>query len=254
MSADVFLTRTAELIQKIQTTQMDNIKAAAKVMAESIASGNAVHAFGSGHSVIPVMDLFPRYGSYVGYHPIMDARLMWTNVIGSGGAPEVIWQERQEGYIDVMLNAHKLNPGDTMLIYSHGGMNAAPVEMALAAKEKGLPVIGVTCVDNRKINDPTHSSGKSLHDIADIVVDNCSPPEDAVVSIEGVLGNVGATSTVTAVTVTMCLLSETSAELAARGKMPKHVFVSPNVPGVAKDNNDLVYKDYVDFVRNRQVD
>ena len=251
MSANLYLSTAAQLIGKIQTSQMDNIKAAAKIMAGSIASGSAVLAFGSGHSVISVMDLFPRYGSYVGFVPIMDARLMWTTVVGSGGAIEVIWQERQEGYVDLMLRSHTLNVGDTMLIYSHGGMNAAPVEMALAAKERGLPVIAVTSVANRKINEPTHSSGMSLHDIADIVIDNCSPPEDAVVPIEGVLGNVGATSTLTGVAVTMALLSETSVELAAQGKMPERVFVSPNVPGVSKDNNFVVYEDYFDFIRGR---
>jgi len=251
MSAELYLTTASELLNKIKTTQLQNIRAGADLMADSIASGKAVLAFGSGHSVIPVMDLFPRYGSYVGFVPIMDARLMWTTVVGSGGAVEVIWQERQEGYIEVMLRGHKLNPGDTMLIYSHGGMNAAPVEMALTAKASGLPVIGVTSVANRQLNEPSHSSGKTLHDIADVVIDNCSPPEDAVVPIEGVLGNVGATSTLTAVAVTMALLAETSAKLASLGKMPDRVFVSPNVPGVTKDNNFIVYEDYMKFVDNR---
>ncbi len=251
MSADLYLTTAGKLLEKIQTTQMENIKAAAGLMAGSIGAGNAVLAFGSGHSVIPVMDLFPRYGSYVGFVPIMDARLMWTTVVGSGGAVEVIWQERQEGYVDVMMRGRKLNPGDTMLIYSHGGMNAAPVEMALMAKSLGLPVIAVTSVANRALNEPSHSSGKTLHDIADVVVDNCSPPEDAVVPITGVLGNVGATSTLTAVAVTMALLSETSAKLAEMGKMPERVFVSPNVPGVTADNNFVVYEDYITFVDNR---
>ena len=251
MSAQLFLTAAADLIAKIEATQMDNIKAGANLMARSIAGGGAVLAFGSGHSVIPVMDLFPRYGSYVGFVPIMDARLMWTTTVGSGGAIEVIWQERQEGYVDLMMRAHKLNPGDAMLIFSHGGMNAAPVEMALLAKEAGLPVIAVTSVANRQINAPTHSTGKSLHDIADVVIDNCSPPEDAVVPVDGVLGNVAASSTLTAVTVVMSLLAETSALLAAAGKMPGKVFVSPNVPGVTKENNFEVYEEYIAFTRAR---
>ena len=251
MSAHLYLSKAAELLQKIETTQLDQIKAGAEIMARSIAGGDAVLAFGSGHSVIPVMDLFPRYGSYVGFVPLMDARLMWTTVVGSGGAVEVIWQERQEGYMEVMLRGRKFNDGDSLLIFSHGGMNAAPVELALKGKELGLPVIGVTSVANREINQPTHSSGKSLHDIADVVIDNCSPPEDAVVPVDGVLGNVGATSTLTAVTVVMSLLSETSALLAAAGKMPDKVFVSPNVPGVTKENNFEVYEDYITFTNNR---
>ncbi len=84
-----------------------------------------------------------------------------------------------------ILLSHNLDPRDCLVVYSHGGMNAAPVEMALAGKEAGLTVIGVTSVANRRRNQPTHSSGKALADIADIVIDNCCPPEDALVDVEG---------------------------------------------------------------------
>ena len=243
MSAEKYLDGIESLVGKIRDTQLGVIDEAAEVFAESIASGKIVHAFGSGHSVLPVMDLFPRYGAFVGFHPIMDSRLMWTTPVGSGGAPEVLWQERQEGYIEVMLPAHKIEAGDSILIFSHGGLNPAPVEMALAAKERGLTVVAV--------NTPTHSSGKSLADAADIVIDNCSPPEDALVPIDGVRGNVGASSTITAIAVTMSLLAETAAKLADRGAMPEMVFVSPNVPGVAADNNTLVYNDYIEQIHFR---
>jgi uncharacterized phosphosugar-binding protein len=216
-------------------------------MAASIAAGRAVHAFGSGHSVIEVMDLFPRYGSYPGFHPIMDPRLMWSNIVGPGGARELLWLEREEGYVRNVLLSHKLDARDTMLVFSHGGMNAAPIEMAVLAKEAGLTVVAVTSVANRALNEPKHSSGKSLHDAADIVIDNCSPPEDALVPIEGVLGNVAASSTVTGVAVTQALVAEITAELARLGKLPERVFVSPNVPGVEKTNNEQVFVDYTRF-------
>lgn len=250
MSAEQYLTSAGELLETIRTTQLEQIKKAARAMADSIAAGRTVHAFGSGHSVIPVLDLFPRYGSYVGFHPIMDPRLMWFNVVGPGGARELLWLERQEGYVKNILLSHNLDPRDTMLVYSHGGMNAAPIEMALEAKERGLTVVGVTSASNREINEPKHSSGKSLHDIADIVIDNSSPPEDAIVSVEGLLGNVAASSTLTAVAITMALLAETTQELACRGALPERVFVSPNVPGVEKDNNMQVFVDYQAFQDN----
>ena len=163
----------------------------------------------------------------------------------------MLWQERQEGYIEVMLPAHKIEAGDSILIFSHGGLNPAPVEMALAAKERGLTVVAVTSAENHVLNTPTHSSGKSLADAADIVIDNCSPPEDALVPIDGVRGNVGASSTITAIAVTMSLLAETAAKLADRGAMPEMVFVSPNVPGVAADNNTLVYNYYIEQIHFR---
>jgi uncharacterized phosphosugar-binding protein len=247
MSAAVYFSEINRILHTLQTTQAGAIAQAGQLMAASIAAGRAVHVFGSGHSVIPVMDFFPRYGAYPGFHPIMDPRLMWTNVVGPGGARELLWIERQEGYVRNILLSHHLDPRDTLIVYSHGGMNAAPIEMALAGKERGLKVIAVTCAANRKLNTPTHSSGKALHDIADLIVDNCSPPEDALVPVEGLVGNVSASSTVTSVVVTMALLAETTAVLATLGKLPARVFVSPNVPGVEKRNNERVFEDYMRF-------
>ena len=141
-------------------------------MGNSIASRGLVHVFGSGPSVIPALDIFPRYGSYVGFHPLLDPRLMWFNVVGPGGAPELLWLERQEGYIKVFLRGHKLRKEDSMLLFSHGGLNAAAIEMALEAKQQGLSIIAVTSVENYKGSTATHSTGKKLADIADVVIDN----------------------------------------------------------------------------------
>jgi uncharacterized phosphosugar-binding protein len=252
MSADNYLSKTLELLNKVHSTQLGNIQKAAQVMAKSIAAERAVHMFGSGHAVIPVLDMFPRYGGYVGFHPLMDQRLQWQNVTGSGGAQELIWLERQEGYMEVVMRSHmnELDPRDTMLLYSHSGMNAASIDLALIAKEKGLSVVAVTCLANREINKTKHSGGKSLHDIADIVIDNCAPPEDAVVQVQGMKGPVAATSTVTMVTITMALLAEVSTELAKLGKLPKRNFVSPNVADVPRENNMQVFQDYDRWVRS----
>jgi len=250
MSASEYLQKATQLLQTIENTQLDNIQAAAKACAASIAADRAVHFFGSGHSVIPVLDLFPRYGSYVGLHPIMDPRLMWFNITGPGGARELLWLERTEGYVQQVLLSHHLDPRDSMIVYSHGGLNAAPVEMALAAKERGLTVIGVTSAANHKINQPTHSSGHSLYTAADIVLDNCCPPEDALVPVPGRPEKVGASSTLAVVAITMALLSEITAELVKLGKVPERIFVSPNVKEVDLENNLQVFRDYMVFERN----
>jgi len=248
MSADQYLRECEKLLEKIRTTQMTAIQKAAQAMARSIAAGRAVHIFGSGHSVISVLDIFPRYGSYPGWHPIMDPRLMWFNITGPGGARELLWLERVEGYVKNVLLSYNLDAQDTFLVYSHGGMNAAPIEIALTAKEKGLTVVAVTSVANRKINQPTHSSGKSLHDVADIVIDNCSPAEDALISVEGMKGKVAASSTLTSVAISMSLVAETTGELAKLDMLPERVFVSPNVPDVPKTNNEQVFRDYEAFI------
>jgi uncharacterized phosphosugar-binding protein len=247
MSASEYFARAGQLLDTIHRTQLGSIEQAAKACAASIAAGRAVHFFGSGHSVIPVLDLFPRYGSYVGLHPIMDPRLMWFNITGPGGARELLWLERTEGYVEQVLLSHNLDPRDTMIVYSHGGLNAAPVEMALAAREKGLTVVGVTSAANHQINEPTHSSGESLHSAASIVIDNCCPPEDALIPVEGRPEKVGASSTLAVIAITMALLSETTAELVRLGKTPDRIFVSPNVTEVSLDNNMQVFRDYMEF-------
>jgi uncharacterized phosphosugar-binding protein len=250
MFANEYFSKAISLLQKIQTTQNDAIIAGAKAMADSIAAGRATYLFGSGHSVIPVLDAFPRYGSYIGLRPLMDPRLMWFNVIGPGGARELLWLERTEGYIANVLASHSIDARDTFVIYSHGGLNAAPVEMAVAAKAKGAKVIAVTSTSNRKVNKPTHSSGKSLHDVADIIIDNSCPPEDALVSVPGLPYKVGASSTLAVVSITMALVAQTAAELAACGKAPEWIFVSPNVPGVKPEYNQQVFCEYEKFERS----
>jgi uncharacterized phosphosugar-binding protein len=250
MSAEIYFEKAAALLEKIRTTQMENIQAAARAFATSILAGRAVHVFGSGHSVLPVQDIFPRYGAYVGFHPIMDPRLMWFNVVGPGGARELLWLEREPGYIKNVLLSHHLDPQDSLLVFSHGGMNAAGIEMALAGKKAGLTVVGISSVNNREINEPKHPSGKALQDIADILIDNCSPSEDALVDIDGVKGRVAASSTFTFVSIAMALIAETAAEMARQGRPPERVFVSPNVAGVPSTNNEQVFRDYEKFERS----
>lgn len=243
MSAHQYRDRISEVLSKIWSTQTENIERAAARMADCIAAGGLVHLFGSGHSVLPVQDIFPRYGAYPGWRPLMDMRLMWTNVIGSGGAKGLLWLERREGYAQVLFENEPIRTGDGMLIFSHGGLNAAGIEVALEAKKRGLSVVAVTSMDNYRKREAAHSSGKKLADCADVTIDNCCPAEDAVVTIENWKAPVAASSTVAAVTISMALVAQVAAELAKRGKNPP-VFVSPNVPGIAKDNNDRVYSEY----------
>lgn len=220
---------------------------AAELMAEAIAKGRLVHVFGSGHSVIPALDIFPRYGSFVGFHPLLDPRLMWTNVLGPGGAPELLWLERQEGYIEHFLDAEPITSGDVLLAFSHGGLNAAPVEAAQYCQSRGVKVVAVTSMDNAKTHPATHSSGKRLCDLGDVVIDNCVPSEDALVPVAGLREPLAAGSTVAVVTVVGMLVSEVGKKLVARNIRPD-VFVSPNVEGVGPHHNEGVFAAYGAYV------
>lgn len=243
MSNLVYVSKISEILEKIDKEQGENIKKAAEICSDVIASGKMVHMFGSGHSVLPVQDLFPRYGGVVGWHPVMDPRLMWNNVIGPGGARELLWIERQEGYIANFLQSYNFQEGEAMIVYSHGGLNAAPIEAAMYAKERGLKVIAVTSGENYEKATATHSSGKKLGDLADVLIDNCCPLEDAVVPVPGYHQKVGASSTMAVITITQALASETALLLEKKGhKM--YIFVSPNVTEVPKEYMHEVYADY----------
>ncbi|MBE3129438.1 MAG: sugar isomerase domain-containing protein [Acidobacteria bacterium] len=245
MSAQAYLDRIREILDEVQTKEMKNIRAAAKIMAAAIRKKGRVYMFGSGHSVIPVLDIFPRYGSYVGFFPLYDPRLMWSNVIGPGGARELLWLERQEGYARVFLQSYPLEKRDAMLVFSHGGLNAAPIEMALEARARGLKVITVSSHANAKIGKRSHSSGKILSEAADVAIDNHVPPEDALVDV-GQIERVAAGSTVAAVSIAMSLVAETAAVLAKTGKVPP-TFVSPNVHGVPPGHMAGVYQAFTEF-------
>lgn len=237
MTHDYF-SRFAEIYEKLRATQATAIAEAGRLLGEVIADGRLVHLFGSGHSVIPVLDIFPRYGSFPGFHPLMDPRLMSCNVLGPGGVKELLWLERREGYAAVILESQPVSARDAMVVFSHGGMNAVPVEMARECRQRGLKVVAVTCLANRP----------RLAEHADIAIDNCVPPEDALVPVEGWEHPVAAGSTAAAVVISMALVAEVAAELARRGVRPP-VFVSPNMPGVKPGHNTRVFEAYAQTQR-----
>jgi uncharacterized phosphosugar-binding protein len=242
MSAERYYDAITSVLARIRETQIDKLHQAGQVMADAIARDRRVYVFGSGHSVIPVQDIYPRYGSFIGFFPLYDPRLMWFNVIGPGGARELLRLERREGYAEIFLKSYPLEAGDVVLVFSHGGTNAVGIEVALEAKKKGLTVVSVSSLANVPIAKRTHSTGKLLSEVADIAIDNCVPPEDALVDI-GMPEKVGAGSTMAAVFIAMSLVAETGARLAACGIKPV-TFVSPNVKGVEADHNQKCFEQF----------
>ena len=242
MGAEQYMNEVSLLLERLRG-QRETIDVVAEKASEVIKSGNWVRMFGSGHSILPIMDTFPRYGGYVGFYPIMDPRLMWTTASGPGGAEEVIWMERQEGYSKYILRSTKWCPEDMLIVISHGGQNPAPVEMAQAAKDDGLFVAALTSMQNHLERPATHSSGKKIGDIADIIIDNCVGPMDAVIDVDGVTGKVAGTSTLSAIIIMQSIVAATAEKLSEKGYYVKP-FASPNTVGLEKGRNDQVYVDF----------
>lgn len=231
--------RMIELLDKLSQSQDQVLDEVAHRCADAVGRGGLIHLFGSGHSVIPTLDAFPRYGSFVGLHPLTDPRLMWHNVLGPGGVRELLWLERSEGYVEKYLAHEPLAAGDVLVVYSHGGRNSAGIEAALYARDRGLVTVAVTSTAN--LTRPAeHSSGHHLPDVCDLVVDTGVPIEDAVVEVDGWGRPVGGASTVVACVVSHEIVTRTAAVLADRGT-PMPTFVSPTVPGASLSSNDEVF-------------
>lgn len=240
--SSLYLSKLAALLEKAESTNDEAFNRAADAFANSIADGGLVHLYGSGHSVLPCQEMFPRYGSFVGLNPLTDPRVMWHNVLGAGGVRELLWLERTEGYVDKFLAHQPLNPGDSLVVFGHSGRNSSGIETALWAKERDIFVVAVTCAG--MLDQPaSHSSGKRLPDIADVVIDTGAPVEDAIVDIDGWSRPVGGSSTVLAMCMAHEMFARTAQKLAERDiEMP--TFASPTVPGVTLHDTDQVYGVY----------
>jgi uncharacterized phosphosugar-binding protein len=239
---DFYFKRITALIEAAARANDQTLDMVAGKLSETLAGGGLIHLFGSGHSVLPCQEAFPRYGSYVGFNPLTDPRVMWHNVLGPGGVRELLWLERTENYIDKFLDHQPLNPGDSIIIYGHSGRNSSGIDTALYAKQRGIFVVAITAKAN--LDKPaTHSSGKRLADAADAVVDTCAPVEDAIVPIEGWSRPVSGSSTVLAMILTHELIARTAAALSARGiELP--TFASPTIAGVTLRDTDIIYGVY----------
>jgi uncharacterized phosphosugar-binding protein len=216
-----FLDAVSSLLARIEETQAEALAEASRLCADAIEARRVVHLFGSGHSHMPVEEMFPRYGSYPGFNPIVELSLTFhTQVVGANGQRQAMFIERVEGLAETILANFDLRPPDAMIVFSVGGLSAVPIEMAQGARRHGLPVIAVTSVEHSLGGSPTHSSGTRLLDHADVVIDLCTPLGDALVRIDGLETPVGPGSTIAAVAIANEIKSQTAALLVQRKAMP----------------------------------
>ncbi len=219
--AGAWLSEARRVLDRIEATQMPAIAEAATLCARAIGDGGLVHLFGTGHSRIPLEEMFPRYGSYPGFHPIAELSMTFhTQVVGANGQRQAMFIERTEGLAEVILANFQFGPTDVMLIFSASGLTAVPIEMAIGARARGLPVVAVTSVAQSMAGTPDHPSGTRLLDHADIVIDLCTPAGDALVRLPGLDTPIGPGSTVANATIVNELKVQTAAILLEQGALP----------------------------------
>jgi len=222
------------VLDRIEATQMDAIRRTAALCADAIAADGLVHLFGTGHSRIPLEEMFPRYGSYPGFHPIAELSMTFhTQVAGANGQRQAMFIERTAGLAEVILANFQFGPSDVMLVFSASGNTAVPIEMAMGARRRGVAVVAVTSVGQSMARPPGHASGTRLLDHADIVIDLCTPPGDALVELDGLDTPIGPGSTVANAAIVNEIKVQTAALLQDRGALPP-VLTSANVVGAER--------------------
>jgi uncharacterized phosphosugar-binding protein len=210
------------LLAKVRDTQAGAIERASEVCTEAIGAGGFVHLFGTGHSRIPVEEMFPRYGSYPGFHPIVELSMTFhTQVVGANGQRQAMFIERTPGLAEVILSNFHFAPKDAVMVFSASGLGAVVVEFARGARKRGLPVIAVTSTAQSKAGGVEEGVGGRLMDEADIVIDLCTPAGDALCRLDGLPETpVGPGSTLAAVAIADAIKVRTAQLLLAKGKLP----------------------------------
>ena len=242
--AKQWLAATRAIMDDIETTQSNAIRRAAELMADSIEAERWVHTFGCGHATIPVEEMYPRIGGFVGFHPMIELPLsFFTRITGEMGIHQFLFLERAEGYGEAIMKSYTFDQRDTMWIFSHTGINNVNIDIALRAKALGLKIVATGSAG--QVAGPRHPSGKTLFEIADVVIDTKVPAGDSAVQLVNHVDNVGPVSTMAFVTVVWMTITTVAEILAERG-VKLFIHPSHNVPGdtTARERLDAALYEY----------
>lgn len=244
--AIAYLDAAQAIVERVRATQLDAIAHAADLCTRAIAGGGLVHMFGTGHSRMFLEEMFPRHGSFPGFHPIVELSLTYHNqVVGANGQRQAMFLEHVEGLGKAIMRNFVFAAPDCFLIYSNSGVNEVVVEVAQEAKARSLPVIAVVSLEHCLASAPKHSSGLRLPDLADVTIDNCTPAGDALVRVAGLADPVGPGSTIGAAAVTNALKCLIAANLASLGQPPLVLTSSFFIGAEAsRQQFDAAYDDY----------
>jgi len=226
---DDYLQKCEKIIQRIRA-QKKEIEKAAELFSKTILAGRMVHVFGSGHSRIMVEEMWPRYGSFPGFNPIVELSLTYhNNVVGANGQRQAMYLENVPGFAERILRNFNLSEKDTAFIVSSSGCNIVPVEMAELFQKKKIKVVALITKDHSAKSTSKRSDGKKLSDFADIVLDSGAPAGDAMVKVDGLITPVSPGSTLGGVLIINSIKAEIARILTEAGHPPKVLTAACNV-------------------------
>ncbi|MBC7828244.1 MAG: SIS domain-containing protein [Chitinophagaceae bacterium] len=233
MIIDDYLQKCEGIIRTI-SSQKKEITTAAGWFAETILAGRMVHLFGSGHSRIMVEEMWPRYGSFPGFNPIVELSLTYhNNVVGANGQRQAMFLENISGFAERILRNFSLSEKDTALIISSSGCNIVPIEMAELFQQKKVKTVALITKEHSASSTSKRPDGKKLADFADLVLDTGAPAGDSMIHIEGLETPVSPGSTVGGIILVNSIKAELANLLTEAGHPPK-VLTAASIVGAEK--------------------
>ena len=228
-----YMNKLTSILDEVYETNKDKIKDLAEKFAENIMEDRIIHTFGTGHSHMIGIELFARAGGLGNVDAMLDPDVLTSNGAVRSGA-----LEKLPGVSDIVYDNYTAKAGDIMIVISNSGRNSMPIEMAMRCKKEGVFVVAVTSLKQSEKMISRHPSGKKLYEVADVVLDNCSPGGDGCLNINGYI--TGAVSSIASMFILNTITSEAIKIVTDKGFKP-YIFQSQNVDGF---NNDAIYEHY----------
>ncbi len=231
-----------QTLARVRATQWENLATVAGWLGDALVRDGWLYVFGTGHSHLVAEEVFYRAGGLAHAVPMLDPRIMLHE-----NAIAATYTEREAGFAAQLIAHYPVAAGDVLIVVSNSGRNAVPIEMALAGRERGLRVAAIL---NRAQSDAwpsRHPSGKKLADVAEVVLDNCGPNGDAWLSLPGMPGAIGSTSSMIGLLMIQLIQVQAVEHALARGVAPE-MYISSNTRG--DDHNDRLLQKYKSRIRH----
>ncbi len=220
-------------IEKILSTQRENMIKAADMIKDTISNDGLIYVFGCGHSHILAEEAFYRAGGLACVSPLFNEPLMLHE-----SASLSSHLEKESGHAQEVLRDMKFSPEDTFICVSTSGINGVPVEVAAAVKEQGIKLIGIAS-DAYLGQNSRSVLGLHLQDICDVCIDNAAPYGDACLKPEGLSVKMTPVSTVTGTFIINSILVE-AVDMVLRQNIEPPIYLSGNITGGTEYNQSLI--------------
>lgn len=234
-----------ELLDTVEKEENEAITKAIEKLTQAVKEKHSIFAFGASHAGILTQELYYRAGGLMTINPIFGEGVL----LDVEPVTHTSKMERLVGYGTLLADKTPFSKGDVLLVHSVSGRNPVTIELAIAAKERGVTIIALTNLSYSKTVESRHPSGKNLYEVSDLVIDNHGHVGDGMCEIDGLDQRVGPSSTVIGATIMNTLVVETVRQLKKEGIDKPPIFYSANLDGGDELNKQLIqeYKDTIHY-------